>query len=69
MRAEPTAKQLFTLRHETPLSVLATEPGTGDGTIDQPVPFQRSINARVGPFAEVPTAMQKEAVTHDTCCS
>jgi hypothetical protein len=35
----------------------------------QPPPFQRSVSARVLTFAEVPTAAQKVAPTHDTCCS
>ncbi len=75
----PTAKHGRPVRHETPLSSRSTEPaGSGLDSIDQLVPFQRSINVRlprVGVLSsqphrklgdELPTATQLELLEHET---
>ena len=62
---EPTAKQLVSLTHETPLRPDAV--GLGLGTIDQLVPFHHSTSVRNGWLpALLPTAKQLVALTQDT---
>ena len=63
----PTAKQFVALVHDTPASALSAPPGAlGLGTIDQDVPFQRSINVFVAALVwKLPTAKQVVALTHD----
>ncbi len=64
----PTAKQLVTDRHVTSCSSALNAPGgLGLVTIDQLVPFHRSISARL-PFRKAPTAKQSVALTHETPC-
>jgi hypothetical protein len=62
--ASPTATQLVGLEHDTPSSSTnGSFRGVGLATIDQPVPFQRSINE---PFASEPTAKHSDGLEHDT---
>ena len=64
----PTAMQLVGLTHDTPLRIVDVAPtGLGLGTIDQLVPFHRSIKVFVVVLVEYePTAKQLEGVAHDT---
>jgi len=63
----PTATQLVGLEHDTPSrSRNDCVRALGLATIDQPVPFQRSIN---DPFASDPTAKQSDGLEHDTADS
>ncbi|MGO9876712.1 MAG: hypothetical protein ACLPVY_23300 [Acidimicrobiia bacterium] len=62
--SSPTAKQLVELEHDTPTSSAPASPvRRGLATIDQLVPFQRSMNV---PFPPAPTAKQSDALEHDT---
>ena len=75
----PTAKHGKPVKQETPLSSRSTEPaGSGLGSIDQLVPFHRSMSVlapRVGLLSsqphrnsadDWPTATQLELLAHDT---
>jgi len=60
----PTAEQSVALAHDTSESTPSTDPpGFGLGTIDQLVPFHRSINVAVD---VLPTAKQLVDDVHDT---
>jgi hypothetical protein len=47
----PTAKQRVGLGHDTPFNWVSTDAGFGLATIDQLVPFHRSINVRAWPVS------------------
>ena len=70
-KESPTALQLVGLGHETPFSPLNVAPlGLGLATIDQAVPFQRSVNVLlVKPAEDEPTAKQLVGLGHDTAKS
>jgi hypothetical protein len=65
--ALPTATQLVAVVHDTPLTATAAAPlGVGLATIDQVVPFQRSMSTCGAElFADLPTAMQLDTVEHE----
>ena len=63
----PTAVQLTGEGHEIPLSEMVTPFGLGVGTIDQLLPFQRSVVDV--PAAVWPTAKQVVTPQHDTAVS
>jgi hypothetical protein len=66
----PTAAQSVSLAQDTPFHSVSFDPvGFGEATIDQVVPFHRSINPVIiefDAFVEEPTAKQSVAVGHDT---
>jgi hypothetical protein len=59
----PTAKQLVVLAHDTPARFELAPPRLGLATIDQTVPFQRSINVAA---SACPTAKQSVTLVHAT---
>ncbi len=65
----PTAAQSVSLAQDTPLNAVSSDPvGLAEATIDQVVPFQRSINPVIiefDAFVERPTAKQSVADEHD----
>ena len=59
----PTAKQLFTLGHDTPARLSPAKGPLGLGTTDQWVPFHCSTNVW---FVVLPTETQNVALGHYT---
>ena len=67
----PTAKQLFTLVHDTTSRWLfLARAGLGLGMVVQDFPFQRAVNVvtrlEMWPLEASPTAMHAVALTHET---
>jgi hypothetical protein len=60
----PTAKQLVVLRHFTAVRELSNPGNVGPGTVDQLVPFQRSIRVLREVATEYPTAKQLVVLAH-----
>jgi hypothetical protein len=66
----PTAKHIFVVGHATLFSSFNAPGPFGLATMDQLDPFQRSINVLVtDPLKKLPTAKQRVALAHDTCCN
>jgi hypothetical protein len=68
--ARPTAVQVTSDAHETPVNVAPVVPkDTAADWIDQFVPFQRSTNGKPNVVSAYPTAVHAKSELHETSSS